>query len=52
MQKNFFDEDELNKLLKQMDTEKIAHSIEENETDEMKAAEKRYEDYILKHKDE
>lgn len=52
MQKSFFDEDELNELLQQMDTEKIAHSIEEHETEEMKAAEKRYEDYILKHKND
>lgn len=50
MQKSFFDEDELQNLLNQLDTEKIATSIEANETEEMKAAEKRYEDYILKHK--
>ena len=52
MKNNFFDEEELQKLLEQMDTTKIAESLESNETEEMKAAEKRYEDYILKHKNE
>ena len=52
MQKSFFDEDELQNLLNQMDTEKIATSIEANETEEMKAAGKRYEEYILKHKND
>jgi hypothetical protein len=46
MEKSFFDEDELKKLLEQMDTGKIAETIKKNETEEMKAAEKRYEDYI------
>lgn len=52
MAKKFFDEDELQKILEQMDTEKFAESFEKNEDEEMKAAEKRYEDYILKHKDD
>lgn len=52
MQANFFDEEEMQKLLEQIDTTKITESLESNETEEMKAAEKRYEEYILKHKNE
>ncbi len=52
MSDELFDLDEMQKLLEQMDTSKIAKNFEEHETEEMKAAEKRYEDYILKHKNE
>ncbi len=51
MKNNLFDENDLKEVLVQLNNDNDEKIFEIEESDEMKAAKKRYEDYLLKHKE-
>lgn len=52
MKNSFFNEDDLKEVLDKLNDIDDTKILEIEETEEMKAANKRFEDYLLKHKND